>query len=168
MVSRFADGQHGGSVVSTAASQRQGPRFDSTLRRLFVEFAHSPRVCLYGEFADHFRLSECKLAIIHCAGHSDTILVQTLWQEIIEKELADSRLMSCMDRMQTLSMKLVSLGKLYAGTPRYFPLEFLVQYLEQQSCVLSWDTGFVTFTMQEIGISLPRLLQVYNQLFKTR
>ncbi|GCB82345.1 hypothetical protein scyTo_0023214, partial [Scyliorhinus torazame] len=86
---------------------------------------------LYGEFADHFRLSECKLAIIHCAGHSDIILVQTLWQEIIEKELADSRLMNCTDRMQTLSMKLVSLGKLYAGTPRYFPLDAVSQQCEQ-------------------------------------
>lgn len=40
---------------------------------------------LYGEFADHFHLSECKLAIIHCAGHSDPILVHSLWQEIMEK-----------------------------------------------------------------------------------
>ncbi|CAF99212.1 unnamed protein product, partial [Tetraodon nigroviridis] len=40
---------------------------------------------LYGEFADHFKLSECKLAIIHCGGHSDPILVQSLWQEIMEK-----------------------------------------------------------------------------------
>lgn len=40
---------------------------------------------LYGEIADHFKLSECKLAIIHCAGHSDPILVHSLWQEIMEK-----------------------------------------------------------------------------------
>lgn len=40
---------------------------------------------LYGEFADHFHLSECKLAIIHCAGHSDPILVHALWQEIMDK-----------------------------------------------------------------------------------
>lgn len=40
---------------------------------------------LYGEFADPFKLAECKLAIIHCAGYSDPILVQTLWQDIIEK-----------------------------------------------------------------------------------
>lgn len=40
---------------------------------------------LYGEFADHFKLSECKLAIIHCAGHADPILVHSLWQEIMEK-----------------------------------------------------------------------------------
>ncbi|CAJ0933242.1 unnamed protein product, partial [Ranitomeya imitator] len=39
---------------------------------------------LYGDFADPFKLSECKLAIIHCAGHCDPILVQSLWEEIIE------------------------------------------------------------------------------------
>uniref|UniRef100_A0A4W6CMT8 Nucleoporin 155 n=1 Tax=Lates calcarifer TaxID=8187 RepID=A0A4W6CMT8_LATCA len=123
---------------------------------------------LYGEFADHFKLSECKLAIIHCAGHSDPILVHSLWQEIMEKELADTVAMSPADRMRSLSLKLVSLGKIYAGTPRYFPLEFLVKFLEQEVCRLNWDVGFVTSTMQEIGVQLPRLLEVYDQLFKTR
>ncbi|KAM7368981.1 hypothetical protein PAMP_013281 [Pampus punctatissimus] len=123
---------------------------------------------LYGEFADHFKLSECKLAIIHCAGHSDTILVHSLWQEIMEKELGDTVVMSPADRMRSLSLKLVSLGKIYAGTPRYFPLEFLVKFLEQEVCRLNWDVGFVTSTMQEIGVQLPRLLEVYDQLFKTR
>ncbi|XP_059689331.1 nuclear pore complex protein Nup155 isoform X2 [Gavia stellata] len=123
---------------------------------------------LYGEFADPFKLSECKLAIIHCAGHSDPILVQTLWQEIIEKELSDSVSLSPADRMQALSLKMVLLGKIYAGTPRYFPLDFLVQFLEQQVCTLNWDVGFVTYTMQEIGVPLPRLLEVYDQLFKAR
>ncbi|NXN93474.1 NU155 protein, partial [Rhinopomastus cyanomelas] len=125
---------------------------------------------LYGEFADPFKLSECKLAIIHCAGHSDPLLVQTLWEEIIEKELSDSICLSPSDRMQALSLKMVLLGKIYAGTPRYFPLGklyFLVQYLEQQVCNLNWEAGFVTQTMQEIGVPLPRLLEVYNKLFKT-
>ncbi|XP_072227693.1 nuclear pore complex protein Nup155 [Leuresthes tenuis] len=123
---------------------------------------------LYGEFADHFKLSECKLAIIHCAGHSDPILVHSLWQEILEKELGDSVAMSPADRMRSLNLKLVSLGKIYAGTPRYFPLEFLVKFLEQEVCRLNWDVGFVTSTMQEIGVQMPRLLEVYDQLFKTR
>uniref|UniRef100_A0A8C8GPQ0 Nuclear pore complex protein Nup155 n=1 Tax=Oncorhynchus tshawytscha TaxID=74940 RepID=A0A8C8GPQ0_ONCTS len=123
---------------------------------------------LYGEFADHFQLSECKLAIIHCAGHSDPILVHSLWQEVMEKELGDSLAMSPADRMRALNLKLVSLGKIYAGTPRYFPLEFLVKFLEQEVCRLNWDVSFVTFTMQEIGLQLPCLLEVYDQLFKTR
>lgn len=116
-----------------------------------------PTTQLYGEFADHFKLSECKLAIIHCAGHSDPILVHSLWQEILEKgklmhhspvedycrlflcipltprvfcpaELGDSVAMSPADRMRSLNLKLVSLGKIYAGTPRYFPLGMLQLY----------------------------------------
>ncbi|KAB1281214.1 Nuclear pore complex protein Nup155 [Camelus dromedarius] len=77
---------------------------------------------LYGEFADPFKLAECKLAIIHCAGYSDPILVQTLWQDIIEKELNESVTLSSPDRMHALSLKIVLLGKIYAGTPRFFPL----------------------------------------------
>ena len=49
-----------------------------------------------------------------------------------------------------------------------FDSEFLVKFLEQQVCGLGWDVGFVTFTMLEIGVQLPRLLEVYDQLFKTR
>lgn len=37
-------------------------------------------------------------------------------------ELNDSAAMSPADRMRALNLKLISLGKLYAGTPRYFPL----------------------------------------------
>uniref|UniRef100_A0A2K6SBX7 Nucleoporin 155 n=1 Tax=Saimiri boliviensis boliviensis TaxID=39432 RepID=A0A2K6SBX7_SAIBB len=123
---------------------------------------------LYGEFADPFKLAECKLAIIHCAGYSDPILVQTLWQDIIEKELNDSVTLSSSDRMHALSLKIVLLGKIYAGTPRFFPLDFIVQFLEQQVCTLNWDVGFVIQTMNEIGVPLPRLLEVYDQLFKSR
>ncbi|ERE82523.1 Nucleoporin [Cricetulus griseus] len=123
---------------------------------------------LYGEFADPFKLAECKLAIIHCAGYSDPILVHTLWQDIIEKELNDSVTLSSSDRMHALSLKLVLLGKIYAGTPRFFPLDFIVLFLEQQVCTLNWDVGFVIQTMNEIGVPLPRLLEVYDQLFKSR
>lgn len=37
-------------------------------------------------------------------------------------ELGDTVAMSPVDRMKSLSLKLVSLGKIYAATPRYFPL----------------------------------------------
>ena len=39
---------------------------------------------LYGEYADTFELSECKLAIVHCAGHYDPTLIESLWREIID------------------------------------------------------------------------------------
>ena len=40
---------------------------------------------LYGDFADAFSLAECKLAIVHCAGHYDPTLIETLWRDIIDK-----------------------------------------------------------------------------------
>jgi hypothetical protein len=48
-----------------------------------------------------------------------------------------------------------------------FP-DFIIQLLEQQVCTLNWDVGFVIQTMNEIGVPLPRLLEVYDQLFKSR
>ena len=33
---------------------------------------------LYGDFAEPFDLAECKLAIVHCAGHYDPTLVESL------------------------------------------------------------------------------------------
>ena len=40
---------------------------------------------LYGDFADVFRLAECKLAIVFCAGHYDPTLIEAMWREIITK-----------------------------------------------------------------------------------
>ncbi len=39
---------------------------------------------LYGDFAEPFELAECKLAIVHCAGHYDPTLVESLWRDIID------------------------------------------------------------------------------------
>ena len=38
---------------------------------------------LYGDFAEPYQLAECKLAIVHCAGHFDPTLIESLWREII-------------------------------------------------------------------------------------
>lgn len=96
-----------------------------------------------------FMLAECKLAIVHCAGHYDPTLIETLWKEILEKgnsntcngdsgsnnadgdilenqmlnfsELHDSSSPSS-DRITLLSKKIVTLGKTYVHSERYFPL----------------------------------------------
>ncbi|CAL8321736.1 unnamed protein product [Lota lota] len=154
-------------IQETLARQySQHPSAKKAIAELDLEIIHISK--LFAGYAEYFKLSECKLAIVHCAGYSDTILIHSLWRDIIEKELADSQAMSPQDRMRSLSLKLVSLGKLYAGTPRYFPLEFLVMHLEQEVCRLQWDVGFVIGTTLEIGVQLQRLLDVYDQLFKTR
>lgn len=124
---------------------------------------------LYSEFADVFDLSESKLAIIHCADHHDPALVETLWKEIIDKQISshvDNRTCTV-----ALSSKIVSLGRVYAASENYFPLSFLVKYLEQCSVKLGFvdiDASFVFHAMMDVGITLPRLLDVYDHLFKSR
>ena len=51
----------------------------------FYNFESSVFWQLYGDFADAFSLAECKLAIVHCAGHYDPTLIETLWRDIIDK-----------------------------------------------------------------------------------
>lgn len=84
---------------------------------------------LYGDFADPFNLPECQLAILHCAGHYDPTLIETLWQKIIDNQL--SRL-SSIDSKESqkvlLSNKIIELGKHYLQIEKYFPLGKLNHY----------------------------------------
>ena len=34
---------------------------------------------LYQDFAEPYQLWECQLAILHCAGHHDPMLIQVCW-----------------------------------------------------------------------------------------
>lgn len=39
---------------------------------------------LYEHFAEKFNLAECKLSIVHCAGHYDPTLIESLWRDIVD------------------------------------------------------------------------------------
>jgi len=77
---------------------------------------------LYEEFCEPFNLWECKLAIIHCSGHCDLALVETIWLNIIESELLACSSVSSNDMMTVLMGKMKALGQEYAGSPRCFPV----------------------------------------------
>ena len=65
-----------------------GFKFRRHISFIICECMYVCNVCvlqLYGEFAEVFDLYECKLAIVHCAGHEDAALVDSLWQNIINK-----------------------------------------------------------------------------------
>ncbi|XP_063962394.1 nuclear pore complex protein Nup155-like [Lytechinus pictus] len=123
---------------------------------------------LYGDFASEFGLSKCKLAIVHCAGHYEEDLIQDLWQEIVDKELHDSADKLGATRMTILSKLLISLGKLYSNSERYFPLDFLVLYLEKKSCELEWNESWVFKAMLDVGVPLPKLHSVYDRHFRAK
>ena len=179
-------------------------------------------------------LAECKLAIVHCAGHYDPTLIETLWREIIDRgktpvwkihqisfhydemstscpwqdgivtvvwplrnvhpsfltELRDSAPCSPSDRITIISKKIVTLGKTYVHSERYFPLGkydshawlhllslilhswyftgAIILILEKKSAELDWDPTWVFMSMLEIGIPFPVLHGVYDRLFKAK
>ncbi|CAI8052459.1 Nuclear pore complex protein Nup155 [Geodia barretti] len=124
---------------------------------------------LYGEYADTFELSECKLAIVHCAGHYDPTLIESLWREIIDGEVKNIPVgVHSPSQLHGLRTKLVELGQQYSRSERYFPLAYLVQLLEQTGARLEWDSGFVHQTLLEVGVALSTLFGIYDRLFKAK
>lgn len=124
---------------------------------------------LYEDFAFPFNFHECQLAIIHCAGLHDVTLVETLWQNIIDKELDEELDCNLSTKVLALCNKLKSLGKVYVSSSHeYYPLPFLINYLELRSSDMTLDCKWPYSTMVELGISLPKILQVYNQIYKSK
>ena len=84
---------------------------------------------LYGDFADPFNLPECQLAILHCAGHYDPTLIETLWQKIIDNQLNKLSSLDAKESQKVLlSNKIIELGKHYLQIEKYFPLGKLNHY----------------------------------------
>lgn len=119
---------------------------------------------LYEEFCEPFNLWECKLAIIHCSGHCDLALVETIWLNVIESELTACSSVTSNDMMTVLMSKMKALGQEYAGSPRCFPVPFLVRQLELKACRLHASTVHVHSTMVALGVPLMMLMDVYERL----
>ena len=78
---------------------------------------------LYSDYAEPYQLWECQLAILHCAGHPDSMLIATVWDEIISREISrTAEVGSPQDRVAAMAIKIKGLGKLYANSQKYFPL----------------------------------------------
>ena len=77
---------------------------------------------LYADFAEPYNLWECQLAILHCAGHPDNMLIETVWNNIIDGEMSRTVELPSNDRINIIANKIVNLGKLYSSSQKYFPL----------------------------------------------
>ena len=120
---------------------------------------------LYEQFAEPLALWECKLAILHCAGHYDAALVTSVWQSIVNCEVKKLSNADPESKLSTLGSKMKTLGRLYAQSEQFFPLEFLVKTLETLS--IRWDgpPGWVVSIMLSSGVSFQRLFATYNRLY---
>lgn len=76
---------------------------------------------MYEEFADAFNLWECKLAIIDCAGYSDTNLMKFIWRNILQEAVNDSSAVG-VDKMLQIFAKIKPLCRKYKNSANCFPL----------------------------------------------
>lgn len=120
---------------------------------------------LYKDWAEPYQLWECKLAILQCAGHPDQPLVNTIWTQIIQNQ---ENTVNSHNKIAALSNKIESLGRQYANSAKYFPLELIVRQLEIVSCREKAESGWVSAALQSAGVPLPRLLDVYNRLYTNK
>ena len=58
--------------------------------------------------------------------------------------------------------------RLMTYSSKYFPMELIVMQLEVVSCRERGEVGWVPSCLQTTGVSLPRLLDVYNRLYTTK
>jgi len=121
---------------------------------------------LYSEFAHPLKLHEAKLEIFHAAGHADRKVIETVWSDIIETELSSISRRPANEQMDLLRLRLVTIGKKYAGSPSFFPIEFLIEHLESMKPQDTEDVGWVFTIMIEVGVTFWDVLMIYERLWK--
>ena len=119
---------------------------------------------LYKDWAEPYQLWECKLAILQCAGHPDQPLVNSIWTQIIQNQ----EQLTTSNKIAAICNKMETLGRQYANSSKYFPLELIVRQLEILSCREKAEPGWVPSCLQSAGVPLPRLMDVYNRLYTTK
>lgn len=118
------------------------------------------------------------------------MLVEKMWENIIDKELSDSAELPTNSRLVMVSNKVKGLGKIYSQAQKYFPIgnwfsyiktcklnlskhfwqqfsfrlsEFIARKLELFSCLSNSEHSWVYQVLLNVGISLPKVLDVYNK-----
>ncbi|XP_071451396.1 nuclear pore complex protein Nup154 [Hetaerina americana] len=123
---------------------------------------------LYEEYAEPFGLWQCKLAILHCVGHNDPTFVESIWDYILETELAATPSTASPDnRMGLLLAEVKALGTEYNLSPRCFPLTYIIRQLEICSCRLGASPEIVMSALVSLGVGLPKLINIYDKLISS-
>lgn len=142
------------------------PTIENTIARLNVDLLDISN--LYADYAERFDLPECQLAIIYSAGHYDPILVESLWERIIEKTFADLTNQQENIVKLVLGDKIKSLFRVYLHHEKYFPIEFIVRCLENKTKNPQTEHDWLVKTLLSLDFSLTYLLEIYHKLYQTK
>lgn len=123
---------------------------------------------LYEDYAVPYNLPESQLAIVQCGGLYDPALIESLWQNIIEKEIISTIGSPSDTRVKMLQQKFQFICQAYISSEKYFPLGFIVKYLELKTCNLHFDSSWVFETMLSLGIGICDLVKIYHKLCRSK
>lgn len=148
------------SKVQNALRQRTDlPMASELVARLDAELLDVTR--LYGEYADPYDLAECKLAIVCSSGYDKPLLVESLWQSLLEREFLVHT------RPDELSQRLTSLAQEYAEFVKFFPLAFLVKFLELRGSQHGgFEPGWILKPFLAARVPISSLRDTYNDLYR--
>ncbi len=81
-------------------------------------------------------------------------------------ELRASASSSTKSQFENVRSKLTSLGCVYGGSERFFPVKYLAMMLEEHACARGWEVEGVHRTLREIGVTMVTLFKIYDKMFK--
>lgn len=118
---------------------------------------------LYSDYADPCDLADCKLAIVRASGYDKPLLVEGLWRALLEREFREA------PHSPVLAQKLALLARDYAPAERFFPLPFLVKFLELRGGQHGFPPGWVIEPLLDGGgVDAARLREAYSDLYRGR
>lgn len=122
---------------------------------------------LYQGYAQKFSLFDCQLAILKCGDHYDPALIERLWKSIIDNVLISNESESPDTQLHILSNRIESLGKTLMPSERFFPVNFIIAYLEFNTHSFN-NLGWVPNCLMKIGFKPINLLEPYHKFYKSR
>ncbi|KAJ6646130.1 Nuclear pore complex protein [Pseudolycoriella hygida] len=117
---------------------------------------------LYTDFAERFDMPECKLTILNCSHHHDPLLVESVWTQILDREMQQPG--SPYEKSSRLLSKVQVLAKEYITSGNCFPVAFLVHELELRCCQLRLEQSPAPDALIAIGIEVDLLLDIYARM----
>uniref|UniRef100_A0A1I8JRE5 HECT domain-containing protein n=1 Tax=Macrostomum lignano TaxID=282301 RepID=A0A1I8JRE5_9PLAT len=149
---------------SVSAKSAASPEMAEAVRRL-NNGQLFPLTELYAEFAAPLRLPLAKLRIVASAGHRDQALVNQLWEELLDRELAGPAGFRAVQ--QTLAR--CSADPIPAANGEdFFPAVQIVATLEKRAIEARLEEGWVVNAFCQFDYPLHRLAQAYDQLLRRR
>lgn len=122
---------------------------------------------MYQDYAQKFNLFDCQLAILKCGNHYDATLIERLWKSIIDETMYGNEDEAADTQLHVLSSRIEGLGKSLMPSERFFPIYFIISYLEYKTHLYN-NPRWVPHCLMKIGFKPLSLLEPYHKFYKSR